>query len=124
MPRTSIAVQTMDAFGGNIDDITFTAADAANNMEFTHPGRDCFVIVLNEHSGAQTVDLIGVASSKTFNRATDITLTVPIGSTTPQVGIQAVPPVGFTQSGGTVHLDISDDTSLSLAVVEVAPTSV
>lgn len=123
MPRTSITVQSLAAFGGKDEDITYTSADAANNMDFTHPGnRDVFVIVKNKHSSPQTAVVNGVASNKTFQRASDITITTAAGDSADKESLMAVPVEGFTQTDGVVQIDIADDTALSLAVFQISPT--
>jgi hypothetical protein len=123
MPRTDLTVQTVPAFGGNLEDLSYTAADAANNMQFPHSGDDrMFVIVKNKHSSQQDVVLVSVGSNKTFQRTGDVTIETSAGSGADKESIQAIPPTGFTQTDGNVHLNIADDTALSLAVIRLVPT--
>lgn len=118
MPRTALTVQKVPAFGGSIANLAFTAADAANNHEFVNDGRSVLVIK-NDDAAPKTVDVIGVASSSTFNRTGDEQVVVPAN----QIGFAGpFPSQGFRQSDGTVHVDIAADTSLSFAVVSPTPT--
>jgi hypothetical protein len=114
MARTAITVQTAAAFGGKVEDVTWTAADAANNMQFTHPGGDVVLLIQNGHSGPLDVVLNAVASARTFNMAEDIT----ISTTNAEVSACVIPDQGFDQGSGVVHLDIATDTNLELAVIK------
>jgi hypothetical protein len=119
MARTSITVQTATAFGGELEDITLTAGDATNDMSFVHPGtQSCFVFIKNGHTASIDVVLKGVATQRTYNRAVDVT----VSTTNAKESIVAVPPVGYTQSDGTVHLDMTVDTNLELAVFSITPS--
>lgn len=124
MPRTNIPITQLAAFGGKDEDITYTALDATNEMEFVHPSRDCLLIIKNKHTSAQVSTLISVGDVRTFNRTGDITLTTAAGDTADKETLVTVPTVGFTQSDGKVDLDVTADTAASAAVIEMLPTPV
>lgn len=111
MARVSLTVQDIPANGGTLDDITFTAADATNDHSFENDGR-CLVLVKNDDASSHTVDVISVADE--HGRTGDRTITAGAGD----ICISGpFLPANWNQSGGVVHLDLTDDTSMSLAVV-------
>jgi hypothetical protein len=119
MARTSITVQTLAAFGGKVEDVTMTAGDATNDMSFAHPGgQGCFLTIDNGDASPQVTTINAVATQKTFNMATNITVTTAAGARS----YVAIPPTGFTQSDGTVQIDMTSDTSLTLAVLSITPS--
>ncbi len=119
MARTDITVQTLSAYGGKVEDLTLTAGDATNDMSFTHPGgQACFLFIKNGHTSPITVDMIAVAGPKTFQMAQNVS----IATTNAKESMVGVPPVGFTQSDGKVHLDMTVDTNLELAVFTMSPS--
>jgi hypothetical protein len=120
-------VQTAPGYGEALDDITYTAADASNNMDFQHPGGMVAVILKNKHSGSQVAQLVTVANRRTFNEAGTKDLTAAAGSSADKECIAVLPAPGrggeaFIQSDGKVHIDIADDTALSIAVVALTQT--
>jgi len=118
MARSAITVQTAGAYGGELEDITLTSADAANNMQFTHPGGDVLLFIKNGHSAPLDVVLKAVASPRTFNMAEDLT----ISTTNAKESVCAIPDRGYNQGSGVVHLDIATDTNLKLAVIKLTAT--
>ena len=118
MARTAIPVQTTNPYGGKIEDISYTAGDATNDHEFAHPGGDVLVLIKNGSGGSIDTTLVGVASAKTFNRATDVTISTGAG----EESVVVVPSSGFDQGSGVVHLDLTTDTSMEFAVVKPTAT--
>ena len=118
MARTALAVQSIPQFGAALDDVVFTAADAANNHEFINDGRT-MLLMKNDSGGPLTADVIGVANTRTANRTSAETMTA---------GASDICIAGpFEQSafnqaldggGSGVFVDLSTDTSLSFAVVK------
>jgi hypothetical protein len=118
MARTAITVQTAAAYGGKIEDATLTAGDATNDMQFTHPGGDVILFVKNGHTSPITVTVVAVASPASRQMATDIAL----ATTNAKESFCVIPDQGYNQGAGVVHLDMTVDTNLSLAVVKATPS--
>jgi len=112
MARTAITVQAMAAHGGGKDDIAWTAADATNDHEFLNTGRE-LVLMKNDSAGALTATLVSVADE--YGRTGDKTITT--GASDISI-FGPFPPSKFNQAGGLMHIDLTDDTSLSFAVVQ------
>ena len=123
MPRTDIPVQTIAAFGAEIDSITWTAADAANDHEFKNNGR-VFLLARNNDASVHTATIISVPNASTFNRSGDQSMVTPAAAG----GLQGssiggpYPPTGFNQADGVVHVDLTTDTTLWYAAVEYTPS--
>ncbi len=118
MARTAIAVQSIAAYGGELEDITWTAGDAANDHEFVHPGGTVIVLFKNGHTAPIDAVIKGVASPRTFNRATDVT----VSTTNAEESAFACPDKGFDQGSGVVHIDLTTDTNFEIAVIKAAET--
>lgn len=120
MARTSLTVQSTTAFGGGIDDVTFTAADATNDHSFLNTGRT-FLIMKNDDASPHTATIPGVANSRTFNAAPSVTLTCGAGEI---CFYGPFLPNAFNQTDGVVHLDVAggQDTSVSFAAVTYVDT--
>lgn len=119
MARTLIANNANELHGGGIDDLTFTAADAANDHYFPNSGKTR-LLVRNMDSSPVTVTIVSVTDI--YGRDGDITLTVPaIAAGVPGLGYAG--PFNttlFNQRAtadlGNVHVDITSDTDLDFAV--------
>ncbi len=117
MPRTALAVQTIPKNGG-IQDVTLTAADAANDHEFVNDG-DTFLLALNEDAGTPTVVVKSVANE--HGRSVDSSSVVPAASG----GVPGLMVGGpyklphWNQAGSALmHVDLTVDTNLHLAAVK------
>lgn len=119
MARVSIPVQTAAAFGGKIEDIAYTNDDGAGELSFVHPGGTVIVLMNNGSGGSVAVTLAGTASRRTFDRATDETITTGAADQS----VVAVPDVGFNQGGGVVHLDLSTTPTMGFAVIRAASSN-
>jgi hypothetical protein len=103
--------------GGEVEDITFTAADAANNMIFVNDGKTRLVIK-NGHTGS--LDVVIKSVSCEHGRTGDLT----ISTTNAKESIAGPFPTNLWNQGGSdagkVHVDIATDTNLSLAAIQDA----
>lgn len=115
--RTSIAVQTMAAYGGKGEDITLTVVDNPNGNKFVHPGGDVLLIVINPEAGPLLLTIPSVAFPGSFNRTGDIAITT---AATPNVSTMGVPDKGFNQGSGVVHIDSA--ALLKVAIIKMAQT--
>lgn len=112
MARVDIPVQEA-GFISEIDQLTFTSADAANDHSFENSGKEV-LLVKNDDASSKTVTVVSVADP--YGRTEDLSVVVPANS----VGfVNLLLPSLFNQSDGTVHLDLTADTSLSFAAVRV-----
>jgi len=112
MARTAIPVQAIPRNGGILDDISWTAADATNDHEFANTGCE-ILIAKNTHSGEQTITVVSVADE--FGRTGDATLAP--NATTGFSFWGPGKPGHWNSAAGLVHVDITDDTALSFAVI-------
>jgi hypothetical protein len=114
MARTSIPVQQLAAFGEGDENVTFTSADAANDHSFVLRG-DELLIVKNDDAAGKDITFVAPSDSYSRSRgAGDNDKTVPASS----IGVFGeFDPSVYRQSDGTMHIDITADTSLSFAVV-------
>lgn len=118
MPRTAITVQSVSAFSA-LDDITFTAGDAANDHEFINDGRSV-VVQKNTDATAKTSTIIVPSSARVLDNST---LTIPLvsaGGGTELSISPILPQAIYNQSDGTVHIDLTDATGVSFAVVSLS----
>ncbi len=118
MPRTSIPVQSVAAFSA-LDDVSFTAGDDTNDHSFINDGRS-FVIQKNTDASAKTSTIIVPSSARVLDKST---LTIPLvtaGGGTELSVSPLLPQHIYNQSDGTVHVDLTDDTGVSFAVVSLA----
>jgi hypothetical protein len=123
MARTVLTVQTLGAFGGTTDGVTWTVGNA-DGHEFTNDGRTV-VLIKNLAAAIQTGTIKGIASSRTFQRTGDVTMAVPdgTGATNEAVGMSNCLPRGaFNKSNGKVDLDLSAVVTLWVAAVSLTPT--
>jgi len=118
MARTAITVQTIPAYGNPLEDISWTAADATNDHQFVNDGRS-LLLIKNGHTSPITTTVVGVANIRTYNAAPSI----DIATTNAKESIAGpFPTDAFNQAGGIVHIDLTADTNLELAVVSITPT--
>lgn len=113
MPRTNIPVTTLPDHGGTGADVSFTAADAANDHSFTNDGRT-LLLIKNDDASPKTVT--GVAVADPFGRTVNTSWAVGANS------VRLVGPFSpelFSQSDGTMHVDITADTSLFFATLRL-----
>ena len=116
MAVTAIPVQTFDAYAGKIEDISFTAA-TTDNHTVAHSGGDILILVNNGSAGSLDVVLVGVASPRTFDMASDITISTGAS----EISGFVIPDVGFSTSG-SVSITVADASSLSLAAFKLTTT--
>ena len=118
MARTDIPVQRLGAWAGADVDVTWTNADSTNDMSFLSNGTE-IVLVKNADSGPHTVSVMLAPGDRTFNQSTaskDLTVAAgTIGAAGP------FPQAAFLQTGNVVHVDLTTETSLSLAVIGWTP---
>ncbi len=114
MPRTAITPQVIPA-GQELVNPTYTAMDATNNMSFVNTGKE-YLVIKNTHVSSQDIDLISVAD--VHGRTDDRTLSVPQDQ---EVHMGPFNPGLWNQSDGVVHIDLTDDTLLTIAVLKYAP---
>jgi hypothetical protein len=114
MARTAIPVQTLSSkHGGEVEDLTWTAADDVNNMEYVGTGNE---IVLIKNASGGSLDVVFKSVADPYERTGD--LTVSTGASDQSVAGR-FPRLLWNQSDGLVDIDIADDTSLSLAVIRL-----
>lgn len=123
MTRVAIPVQVMGRNGGGIDNVTGTAADAANDHYFLNSGRE--LLVMRCTDGTQKVATV-VSVADAHGRTGDKTITCPATTGLSIYGPFA--PGLFGQRGadrGKVHVDLVAATGVTFAVVQpdVAPAS-
>ncbi len=116
MARTAIAVQVIPK-NTELDDITFSAGDAANNHYWLNSGKEILLMKSTNGSLAAVVDSV----ADEHGRTGDVTLTPGAGE------ISAAGPFNpavWNQRGasdlGRVHMDIADATNVTFAVVRFA----
>ena len=100
---------------GSIDDITLTAADAGLAHEFVNSGNELLYIV-NADASSKTTTIVSVPDS--LGRIQDDVITTLAG------GFSIAGPFvksAWNQSTGVVNVNISDDTSLSFALIRPEP---
>lgn len=119
MARTAIPVQTSAAFGGKIQNLTYTNGDSVNGHEFVHPGGDVLLIVKNDDASSHDAVLKGVASRLTFNRVADVTITAAATS----ISVCSVPDKGFDQGSQLVYIDLAVATSMKFAIIKQTATN-
>ena len=117
MARTELTVQTVSPNGGELEDITFTAANATTDMMFANTGKE--VLLIKNASGGSLDVEVALPDDK-YGARDPKTISTGAGE---QSITNTFDPAVFSQpAGGTnagkVHLDIATDTSLSLAVVK------
>lgn len=121
MPRTAITVQTAAAYGGKLEDATFTLVDNPNGNQFVHPGGDVLLIVYNPTGGALAVTVPAVAFPGSFNRGAGATNDIVITTAaTPNISLMAIPDKGFNQGLGVVHIDPA--ALLTVAIIKMTKT--
>ena len=112
MTRTNIPIQELARNGGNDNAITWTAGDATNDHDFVNTGRE-IVLMKNDSIGALSADVISVADE--YGRTGDTTLT-PGASAIAAAG--PFPPTRWNSASGKAYIDLTDDTSISFAVIK------
>ena len=114
MPRTDIPVQQMASHGAGLSDVQFTAADDTNDHSFINDG-NVLLMMKNVSAGIKTADIISIANR--WGRTGDQTLTCPATTGISQAG--PFPKSVWNQSGGVVHVDLTDDVDISFAAVRL-----
>lgn len=114
MPRVDLTVQRMDYVDGLVP--TMTNGDATNHHSFTNTtGSDVFIMVINGGGAPITVT---VATPYTLGSGAltveDRVYTVANGAT---CLMGPFPSTYFNQSDGKVYVDLSADTSVTLAAI-------
>lgn len=118
MAVVDLTVQSPARFGGEVEDITFTAT-STDGVTCTYTGRrNMLFLIKNGSGGSLDVVLTGVASNRTFQRATNLTISTGAGETSAVL----VPSTGFTNASGKVSFTIADATSLTMAAIELPET--
>lgn len=107
MPRTALTVQSL-GLNGQLN-ATMTAADATNGMAFVNDGQTVLV-VRNTDASAKTVTVKSVPDE--WGRSGDVTCVVAASG----VGILGpFTPAIFNQSDGTINVDFSASTGVTVA---------
>ena len=117
MARTDIPVQEIGIHGGAIDELTWTAADEANDHSFVNDGKT-LLLCKNDSGSAWVIDVDSVADP--YNRIQDLAMSVNATS----VGIAG--PFGkniWNQSDGVVYVNITVETSAFFAAVKYNPAA-
>lgn len=120
MARTAIAVNTLARHGMSTADVTYTAGDAANDHEFVNDGK-MLLLIKNADASPKTVDVKSV--SDPYGRTDDTSVSVAAGA---ERVIGPFTPAAWNRIGadaGKVFIDITDDTSLSFAVLSYSSIS-
>lgn len=118
MSRDALTVQEITIHGGSIDEITWTAGVAADDIEFVNDGKTLLLVKDAGGAGGKTITV--VATSDPYGRTVDDSITTAAG------GISIGGPYSKTlwnQSDGTVHVDFAVDTDLTLAAVKFHPAA-
>lgn len=119
MPRVAIPVVSLSgprASQVGVPGTIYTAADATEDHEFTHPGGVVELYVQNGSGLSMSVVVKAVASTATQQMAEDKTETVAIGA---EARIRIGYGDGYVTATGTVEIDIDQDTSSYLGVYKV-----
>ena len=118
MARTSVTVQTTPRFGASLDDVTFTAGDAANDHEFVNDG-NTLLLMKNTDASGKTATIPIVQNSRSLNKS-GLTQTLTASGGGSEICIAGpFDPDIFNQTGGVVHVDLTDDTGVSFAAVKL-----
>lgn len=114
MARTAVTVTELSGpYATDLDDITFEAADAANQNKFTFTG-DEIILAWNQDASAHNVTLTSVADG--HNRTGNIsTRSVPANSI---AAFQASEVAGWQQSDGAFYLE-ADNANVYFAVLRL-----
>jgi len=112
MPRTAIGVETQSSQAKN--EVTYTAADAANDMDFTNNGNQ-LLLIKGAASPTGAVTVKGVTDE---NLRTGDVVQSPAASKEYTLG--PFPPKLFNVSGtNKVNVDIDTDTDISMAIIDL-----
>jgi len=96
--------------------VTFAAVDAANGNSFSNNGRR----ILRIKNASGSVVTATVKFGKTIDGVdTDAGKEITIPATTGDITTAVWPPDEYNQPDGTVHIDWSSGTTVTIAVVEV-----
>lgn len=114
MARTNIPVQQMLSHGEGDTDVQFTAGDDTDKHSFINDGT-VLLLMKNTAGAPKTADIISVANR--HGRTGDQTLTCPANTGISIAG--PFPKSVWNQSGGVVHVDLTDDTDISFAAVRL-----
>jgi hypothetical protein len=116
MGRTTIPIQITGRLAANAN-ITFTAADGANNHEFDNSSEKVILFLKNTNGSTHVVNIKRPA---TIDGATlaDLSLTVP--ATTGFMVVGPFPKGIYNQTGDKVYVDVpAAPTSLSLGLLKL-----
>ncbi len=114
--RTDIPLTRLPRNGGGVDNIAFTAGDAANGMQFDNDGK-VILLVLNADNAQHTVTVESVKdrTGRVDNKL--VTIAAAAGALSGASSYGPFKPGLFNQAGGTkVFLDLSS-ANLKLAAV-------
>lgn len=113
MPYTQITPQVPTRAGLSV---TFAAVDAANGNSFSNNGRR----ILRFKNGSGSAVTATVKFGKTIDGVdVDAGKEITIPATTGDVTTSVWTPDDYNQPDGTVHIDFSAGTSVTMAVIEV-----
>lgn len=122
MPRVEIPLQDPGQ-NGKIDELTWTAGDAANDHYFDNSSGRVVLLVRNDDTSAKTITVVSVADP--YGRTSDHSMSVDAtGGGASQVAfVPFLPATAWNQRGagdlGRVHIDLADATGVSFAAVKV-----
>ena len=114
MARTEIPIQVIP-YQGSLTDISLTAGDAANDHYFDNNGWT-LLFIANDDTAAKTVTVKSVSDE--YGRTGDETIVIAADNLAIAGPFR---PGIWNQDGGTVNVDITDDTNLSFAAIKIVP---
>jgi len=113
MARDTLSIQTIGSLASpELEDVTFTAGVAANDLQFANDGD---VLVLINNAGASPQDAVFSSVADPFGRTGDLTVSTANG----EISIAGPFPTAlWNQSDGNVYIDITTEDSFSFAAVK------
>jgi len=115
MPRTALTVQQPGLAGATP---SYGAADATNGNSFVWPGVPCLIHTKNTNGATRTQTLKANSAARLGGMSlADQPLTIP--ATTGDKMTAIADPAGLLQSDGSIYIDWSADTGVTIAVVRL-----
>ncbi len=121
MARTDIPVQTTGRVAANAN-ISWVAADGANNHQFTNTNSDVILILKNLHT---TTHAVTVSRPATVDGASLADLSVTVPANTGYMVLGPFPKSIYNQTGDVVYVGVPvTPTALSLTVLKLGAATV